>query len=115
MQLVALTLDMTAADLVVAYVLIERVVLRCASAIRLFTIRPFILTACVLAVKLAHDKAITTRMCYDRLHGVFCALTMQGLTSYESQLLLILDFEIPSGRLYQNFANELFAAARPAC
>ena len=104
-------LHMTVNDLVLAYVLFEKVIIAQRSTLRSFTVRPLLVAASVLAVKISSDEVITTADCFAALEADFTALDSYHLTDLMTQLLIILGYRIPSGPIYQTYADALFAAS----
>ena len=76
-----------------------------------FALRPLLVATCVLAVKITNDEVTTNTERLSRLGLDFTALTPTHLLELERQVLVLLGHRMPSGQIYQRYADALFGAA----
>ena len=70
--------------------------------------RPVFLAACILACKLTNDRNVTTIECCESLADNFTCLTPRLGACIEEQLLVLLDWKIPTDQgVYKSCLDEL--------
>ena len=106
-------LDLRAADLVAAYVLLERVVLKCPSELRLATARPLLLVCIVIAMKMSTDARLSTGLVFECIKDVLDAVAVEDVCAMEWRLMQILDWRVPLDRsVYKLYERTLAEEAR---
>jgi len=109
---VAIRLDMSAEELVVAYVVIESCLRANKAILAPFSVRPLLIASCVISRKLLCDQKSTLGWACDQLSDVFTALDLDLLKALERQVLVVLDWRFPmQERTYQFYTEALFTAA----
>ena len=83
-------------EIVVAMVLLEALLVRQGPMLQIYTTRPLLVAACILARKLTHDREIATRRCVDAMKDYFTAMEPLLGARIERQLLEHLYWHIPS-------------------
>lgn len=99
--------------LVAAVVVFEEVIRINSSILRVYTMRPMLTGACLIALKHA-DDFVNTRECWRRLRTAFDTLEFDHMLAIEQKLLKILDYQLPIGVIYQTYANALCLVANNA-
>ena len=99
--------------LVMAVVVFEKVIRVDPSIVRVYTMRPMLIGACLIALKHA-DDFVDTRRCWRRLRQVFDTLEFDHLLAIEEKLLKIIDYRLPMGIIYQTYAEALCLVANDA-
>ena len=110
MQAITHCLDLSSEVLVVAIVCIEEVLRKEPSYLRVYTLRPMLIVACLLAVKLTDDFE-STRRCWKKLREAFDDLDFEWLLVAEQRMALAIDHCFPIGAIYQRYADGLYQLA----
>ena len=117
------SLKMGCAELVLAYVCLERALMMNTTIMRCYTVRPMLLAACLVATKVTRDDVVTLMDCHKRLSPVLTNVTPIHLRRLEStvraaalalaslvmpstemlspQMLKLLDWRIPTGGVHE--------------
>ena len=107
-------LHMKAQEVVLAVAILEELRQRHNALLQARSARPIFLAACVLARKLATDRDVSTRDCYDALGDCFTSLSPLLLARSEEQLLELLDWRFPNDRAtYELYAHALMRSGLP--
>ena len=107
-------LRMRAQEVVIAVALLETLHRRHYAILQARSARPILLAACVLARKLASDRDVGTKECYDALADCFTSLTPLFLARVEEQLLELLEWRFPTEReQYEMYARALVRVGMP--
>ena len=104
----------TVQELVVAYVLFEKAIRSPTTVLASFTVRPLLVACVVLAVKITGDEEVSNAFQASCLRSDFTALTARHLLELERQVLVLVEHHIPTGPIYQTYADALFDAANHA-
>ena len=108
-------LCMHASDVVVALVLLQSVCEKHGPVTNRFSLRPILLAACIVALKLTHDSDVSTSGCVEALSEDFTALGTLHAARIEHQLLECLNWEGPSDTdPYRELALALLEWGTPA-
>lgn len=89
-------LYLDAHEVAVAIVLLESLVVRRGHVVRPFSVRPVLLAACIVTLKLTRDVDTKTTQCVECMAECFTALTPRLGALIERQLLEYLDWLIPN-------------------
>ena len=89
-------LHLDAHEVVVAMVLLESLVVRHGDVVQPFSVRPVLLAACIVTLKLTRDVNTTTTQCVESMAERFTALTPLLGARIERQLLEYLDWRGPN-------------------
>jgi len=84
------------------------------SLIRCHSVRSIFLGCCVLAVKMTREHTPSLALLHSLLEDVFNLLKVELLIRIEHQLLEVLEWRLPTGAVYQNYADEIFRVAADA-
>ena len=99
--------------LVTAVVVFEKFIRVDPSIVRVYTMRPMLIGACLIALK-HNDDFVDTRRCWRRLRRVFDDLEFDHLLGIEKKLLKLIDYRLPMGIIYQTYAEALCLVANDA-
>ncbi len=107
-------LHMKAQEVVIAVAILEALRERHHAILQARSARPIFLAACVLARKLASDKDVCTKECYEAVADCFTRLSPLLLARAEEQLLELLEWRFPMEReQYELYACALVRAGLP--
>ncbi len=107
-------LRMEAQEVVLSVAILEELRQKHNALLQARSARPVFLAACVLACKLATDRDISTRDCYDAVGDCFTSLSPLLLARAEEQLLELLEWRFPTDRAkYELYANALMRSGLP--
>ena len=109
-QAITHCLDLSSEVLVVAIVCVEEVLRKEPSYLRVYTLRPTLIVACLIAVKLT-DDFVSTRRCWEKLRKAFDDLHFERLLLAEQRMALAIDHRLPIGTIYQRYADGLYELA----
>jgi len=98
-------------ELVLAYACVERALVTHRTLMRTYSVRSMLLGACVIACKVSRDHEVKLHDCFGRVRDVLNRLQLKLLARIEHQMLECLHWRLPMGRIYQTYADALFAAA----
>ena len=107
-------LHMKAQEVVIVVAILEALRQKHDAVLQARSARPIFLAACVLACKLASDKDVCTKECYDAVADCFTSLSPLLLARAEEQLLELLEWRFPMEReQYELYARALVRAGLP--
>ena len=89
-------LRLDACEVVIVMVLLEELLVRHGPVLQLYSLRPVLFAACMLARKLTRDGDTATGTCVDAMADLFTALTPLLGARIERQLLEYLEWRIPN-------------------
>ena len=99
-------------DLVTAFMCVESCLRAKPAVLRTCTLRPLLVSCCLIARKLLSDTVFTVGWACDQLSDSFSGLDVELLAALELQVLLIIDWRFPMrGESYQVYADAIFNAA----
>lgn len=108
-------LNINAAQLTVAYVICEKILREKASMRTLaqtFSLRPFFIGCCIIAIKVTEDASLSMQDFASSLNVCFPEITARHLYLYESRLLSELKWSIPIDyKSYQTYYEHLIQEA----
>ena len=109
-------LHMRAADLVLVMALLEELLVKHdATIMQLYSARPILLAACIVARKLACDNGVSTPQCVRVVTTYFTGLTTLQCARIERQLLEYLDWRIPiDAHVYERHTHALLRNGTPS-
>ena len=110
MQAVTRCLNLSSEVLVVAIVCIEKVLRKHPTYLRVYTLRPMLIAACLIALKFTDDY-VDTRKCWKKLRAAFDDLDFDWLLVAEEQMVMAIDHHLPMGITYQNYADAMYRVA----
>ena len=106
-------LGMVESDLIVAYMLLEKLVRLRPSELRVQTTRPLLLVCAIVAMKIGSDATITTGAALECVEDVLDATTADNLGHMEWRLMELLDWRTSlDPKLYETYQLALLDAAR---
>ena len=105
-------LEMTHKELVLAYAIVEQLINTQPSAVQAHSLRPIFLIASVVATKVTLDEPHSIAASFMKLRDVFTTTSVPLLVVMERQLLVLLQWHLPTGNIHQDCACPL---ACPRC
>ena len=113
MHALAARLGALESDIIVAYILFERLVRPYPSQLRIQTTRPLLLVCVIVAMKANADETITTGAALACIEDVLDAVYAEDIAAMEWQLMELVDWRvIPEPDVYQTYRLALLDAAR---
>ena len=107
-------LRLEAHEVVIVMTLLESLVFGHGAIVQPFSVRPVLIAACILALKLTRDADVSTAWCIRRIDARFTELTPLLGARIERQLLESLNWRVPNDpAVYERHTHALLAEGAP--